>query len=215
MCYSQAWNIIGESPWSEEASFMTQATVPSAPEALSCTADGATTVLVAWQEPADGGAPINAYQLQMDDGEGGDFQLLYNGDICQHLAANLRSGLGYRFRVLAENEVGVVPKCKYRYSSHYKQQVTQCNSHDLRGSSLQSMHYTMLFRTKHTCFCDYLLLTHYTIVLCSYFVVVLIACQHDSGVRCDLASNRTHRPCLLDSCFIPILASAGGQGCLE
>ena len=107
MCYSQAWNIIGESPWSEEASFMTQATVPSAPEALSCTADGATTVLVAWQEPADGGAPINAYQLQMDDGEGGDFQLLYNGNVFQHLAANLRSGLGYRFRVLAENEVGL------------------------------------------------------------------------------------------------------------
>ena len=85
---------------------MTQATVPRAPGAVSCTADGPSTVLVTWQAPADGGAPINAYQLQKGDGEDGDFEPVYNGSDCQYQTTGLLSGLQYRFRVLAENEVG-------------------------------------------------------------------------------------------------------------
>lgn len=92
---------------------MTQATVPFPPEALSCTANGPDTVLVTWQAPADGGSSISAYQLHRGDGEGGDFQPVYNGGDCEYQSTGLRSGLQYRFRVLAENEVGVmhIPMC--------------------------------------------------------------------------------------------------------
>ena len=102
----QALNIIGESAWSQEASFMTQATVPSPPDSLTCTASGPDTVLVAWQAPADGGAPVHAYQVHRGDGVDGDFQPMYSGSECQYRASGLRSGVQYRFRVLAENEVG-------------------------------------------------------------------------------------------------------------
>ncbi|KAL0040936.1 hypothetical protein WJX79_010532 [Trebouxia sp. C0005] len=102
----KAVNIIGESPWSQEAAFMTEATVPSPPEFLTCTANGADTVLVSWQAPPDGGAPIHAYQVHRGDGMDGDFQPMYNGSDCQYQATGLLSGLQYRFRVRAENEEG-------------------------------------------------------------------------------------------------------------
>ncbi len=102
----QAVNIIGESPWSQQAAFMTDATVPSPPEFLTCTANGANTVLVSWQAPPDGGAPVHAYQVHRGDGMDGDFQPMYNGSDCQYQATGLLSGLQYRFRVRAENEVG-------------------------------------------------------------------------------------------------------------
>lgn len=104
--YHQAFNIIGESVWSEEASFTTQATVPEKPDRLGCTADG-PSVIVTWEPPPDGGAPINAYQLQRAEGDDGDFEPIYNGMNCRYQVSGLRSGFSYRFRVLAENEVGV------------------------------------------------------------------------------------------------------------
>ena len=87
---------------------MTDATVPSPPEFLTCTANGANTVLVSWQAPPDGGAAIHAYQVHRGDGMDGDFQPMYNGSDCQYQATGLLSGLQYRFRVRAENEVGLL-----------------------------------------------------------------------------------------------------------
>ena len=98
---------MGSSPWSPAASFATQATVPSKPDTVSCTAESSNAVLVQWEAPADGGAAITAYQLQRDDGQGGDFQPLYSGADCQYLSGNLQNGLQYRFKVQAENEVGL------------------------------------------------------------------------------------------------------------
>jgi len=112
----QAVNMIGESPWSLEAAFMTQATVPSPPKLLTCTANRADTVLVSWQAPLDGGAPICAYQVHRGDGMEGDFQPMYNGSDCQYQATGLLSGLEYRFRVRAENEVG--PPRTHPYSKN-------------------------------------------------------------------------------------------------
>lgn len=80
--------------------------MPEKPDALECTADSPSAVLVSWKAPLDGGAAINAYQLQRDDGDNGDFEPIYNGTDCQYTASGLRSGLAYRFRVAAENEVG-------------------------------------------------------------------------------------------------------------
>ena len=81
--------------------------MPEKPDPLECTADGPSAVLVTWGPPADGGAPINAYQLQRGEGGDGDFEPIYNGPDCQYRVLGLRSGFAYRFRVLAENMVGV------------------------------------------------------------------------------------------------------------
>lgn len=101
--------------WSEEACFNTQATVPEKPDPLECTPEGPSTVLVTWGVPADGGAPINTYQLQRSDEDNPDsFEPIYNGAECQCRVSGLRSGILYRFRVLAENEVGAILACCIR-----------------------------------------------------------------------------------------------------
>ena len=83
--------------------------MPEKPDPLECTPDGASDVLVTWGVPADGGAPINTYQLQRsDEADLDSFETIYNGAECQYRVSGLRSGVLYRFRVLAENEVPVV-----------------------------------------------------------------------------------------------------------
>ena len=101
----QAVNIIGDSPWSEEALFTTQAALPDCPEGLQCIPEGPNSALVTWQTPADGGAPIFAYQLQRSETESNDFQPVYKGELSHCTVTGLQSGQGYKFRVLAQNEV--------------------------------------------------------------------------------------------------------------
>lgn len=100
---------MGQSEWSEEVVFVTQAALPDSPEGLQCTADGPFSALVTWQTPADGGAPIFAYQLQRAEIESNDFQPVYNGEMPQCSVTNLCSGQGYKYRVRAQNEVGARP----------------------------------------------------------------------------------------------------------
>lgn len=102
----QAANIMGQSDWSDEALFTTQAALPGSPEGLECTTDGPTSALVTWQTPADGGAPIFAYQLQRAEIESSDFQPVYRGEMSQCIVTGLCSGQGYKYRVLAQNEAG-------------------------------------------------------------------------------------------------------------
>ncbi|GBF99904.1 hypothetical protein Rsub_12812 [Raphidocelis subcapitata] len=101
-----AFNALGPSPWSLCSAFSTQASVPAAPEPparVACTSDTAT---LAWAPPADNGAPISGYTLEVDDGRGGDFRIAHTGAECRATVAGLRSGLPYRFRLLAENMEG-------------------------------------------------------------------------------------------------------------
>jgi hypothetical protein len=65
---------------------------------------------LAWSQPAENGAVISCYQLEVDDGRQGEFRLAYTGLELQCVVTKLQSGLNYRFRLRAENSVS-------RYSS--------------------------------------------------------------------------------------------------
>lgn len=64
-----------------------------------------TSLTLSWTAPADNGSPISAYVLEADDGRGGDFHLAYAGINQTHTVTGLRSGLHYRFRLRADNDV--------------------------------------------------------------------------------------------------------------
>ena len=67
----RAHNSQGPGAWSDVASAITQANVPDKP-ALSATTNGDTRIDLSWTVPADGGAPITRYELQVsDDGASG------------------------------------------------------------------------------------------------------------------------------------------------
>lgn len=66
------------------------------------------SVMTAWVEsPEVDGIDIEGYSLYMDDGYNGDLSLVYDGSeepqVFQFLAANLTSGLPYRFALSAHN----------------------------------------------------------------------------------------------------------------
>jgi hypothetical protein len=58
-----------------------------------------------WRSPADNGAVVSCYQLEVDDGRQGEFRLAYTGTDTQCVVQKLQSGLNYRFRLRAENSV--------------------------------------------------------------------------------------------------------------
>lgn len=64
----QAFNEIGESEWSKEASFSTKATVPDQPQAPKLLSAGPTTVMLHWPVPASNGSEIDQYTLERDNG---------------------------------------------------------------------------------------------------------------------------------------------------
>jgi hypothetical protein len=68
----------------------------------SCLQDTAT---LQWRPPAENGAVISCYQLEVDDGRQGEFRLAYTGLEQQCVVQKLQSGLNYRFRLRAENSV--------------------------------------------------------------------------------------------------------------
>ena len=60
-----------------------------------------------WHAPADNGSPIVTYVLERDDGQGGEYHLVYAGPRLTATAQQLRNGLQYRFRLRADNDVGL------------------------------------------------------------------------------------------------------------
>lgn len=63
------------------------------------------SVTLQWATPWANGAAITRYVLQMDDGMGGEFHTKYAGADNEARVAGLKSGLAYRFRLMAENDV--------------------------------------------------------------------------------------------------------------
>lgn len=83
--------------------------MPAAPAYLAAAAAGDDSVTLQWEAPFDGGSEIFSYELEMDDGAGGDFALAHRalpGGPPRHTVVGLRSGATYRFRVRAESGVG-------------------------------------------------------------------------------------------------------------
>jgi hypothetical protein len=91
------------------------ADVPNKPTAAP-TSDPANTdstqIKVVYNEPADnGGSNIISYELQMDDGKGGDFISLFGADsdylrLWYIVTTNITKGTLYRFRYRAKNDIG-------------------------------------------------------------------------------------------------------------
>ena len=76
---TQAFNQLGPSPWSLCSAFSTQASVPAAPESPMQASATADAVTLQWAAPADNGASISSYSVEVDDGLGGEFRLAYSG----------------------------------------------------------------------------------------------------------------------------------------
>jgi hypothetical protein len=93
-------------------------TVPDAPVGLSG-AVGSREVTLTWTAPADGGAPIDEYEISWSDDDGGEgtltrtpaelggarATLVLGGEIGGGLT--VRNGVAYSFQVAARNEVGL------------------------------------------------------------------------------------------------------------
>lgn len=64
-------------------------------------------ITLTWDESADKDLPVIGYQLERDDGYGGDYITIYNGknfpNVRQYTASGLIRGLKYNFRVMAIN----------------------------------------------------------------------------------------------------------------
>ncbi|KAK9824568.1 hypothetical protein WJX72_011385 [[Myrmecia] bisecta] len=105
----KAVNEIGESGWSEEAAFATQASVPAAPDPPRLVAASPASITLRWSEPADNGCPISAYRLERSDSQRGDFVCIYNGPGLEFLTEGLQAGFTYRFRLAAINDEGSSP----------------------------------------------------------------------------------------------------------
>jgi hypothetical protein len=89
---TQAFNQLGPSPWSLLSAFSTQASVPTAPDPPVHVGSSADAVTLQWVPPAENGAPISGYTLEVDDGRGGDFRLAYTGGDTSTTVAGLQVG---------------------------------------------------------------------------------------------------------------------------
>lgn len=107
----QAVNEIGSSVMSERA-YLVCADLPGAPSAPILEGTTATSISVAWNEPAsDGGAPISGYKLYMNDILADDmFNMIYDGSnypsAISFTQTKLTPGKYYRFKVSAMNRNG-------------------------------------------------------------------------------------------------------------
>ena len=106
-------NSYGDSPMSEQlrVAFASLPSTPNAPQRVASLSTQ-TSIAVEWAAvPGTSGVPVSGYYLYMDDGLAGPLQLIYNGAnkpfTYTYTAYNLRTGLPYRFKVLAENINGL------------------------------------------------------------------------------------------------------------
>ena len=102
----KAINCIGESPFSAPASYTTQASVPCVPDEPALTSSGPDSVVLRWLPVGGNGAEVSGYQVEIDDGQGGEFSFVGHSHEPHFSVAGLRSGLAYKFRVRAENAEG-------------------------------------------------------------------------------------------------------------
>eukprot|EP00731_Ephydatia_muelleri_P029553 Em0021g76a len=66
-----------------------------------------TTLHIGWRPPPDdGGADIQSYTVQLDDGHQGSFTDVYTGPELEHIMEGLTPGLTYRCRVCATSRAG-------------------------------------------------------------------------------------------------------------
>jgi hypothetical protein len=110
----RAKNSVGYSEYSTIMTFplADKPAKPNAPTKDESQSDK-TTITMAWSVNADTqstAGDITGYKLYMDDGNNGDFELIFHGlnqpDVRSYQAQGLFTGKAYRYKVLAENAVG-------------------------------------------------------------------------------------------------------------
>ncbi len=92
LCWRQAENAIGESLWSDTASYATQASVPAVPDATAVTAAAVSSSSIAlqWTEPASNGSEIVSYQAStVLSGHGVDLHFGRKVRFCKHVEHRL------------------------------------------------------------------------------------------------------------------------------
>ena len=78
---------------------------PAAPEVAAAAGDGA--VVLSWTAGDDGGSPVTAWHLRIDDGEPMDLSEMVDGNNLHYTVDRLENGQSYVFDVAAANEFGV------------------------------------------------------------------------------------------------------------
>ncbi len=103
-----AYNIKGASDYSNEvvAAASPLPTAPAAPYKVNSKST-LTSIYVEWNYVIDPSAPIIGYKLFMDQGNNGDFQVIFDGTgkpgLVGFLKQNLTTGTAYRFKVRSVN----------------------------------------------------------------------------------------------------------------
>jgi len=103
-----AWNSKGESDFSDEI-VVAASPLPTAPGApyKVISKSSLTSIYVEWDYVLDNSSPIIGYKLYMDNGNDGNFELIFDGTgkpgLTGHLVTNLTTSKAYRFKVRSVN----------------------------------------------------------------------------------------------------------------
>lgn len=111
-------NLLGDSDWTNEYVHAITGIEPTRPGILTFTASTRTTLDFTWSplvgQDTGGTSPnpllITYYHLYMDDGFEGEFVLLASiagTEPTSYTVTYLKSGRTYRFRIKAQNEIGL------------------------------------------------------------------------------------------------------------
>jgi hypothetical protein len=110
-------NLVGESDWTDYVE-ATTGIEPTRPGIMTFDATTRTTIDLSWTllEGSDTGGSddmpleITYYHLYLDNGLNGTFKLHYSieGTLSSKLVEYLRPGLTYRFKIQAENSIGLL-----------------------------------------------------------------------------------------------------------
>jgi hypothetical protein len=105
-------NDVGESSLSDITSVVF-ANVPSSPQTLTMTTTSQPALTAAWTAPlSSNGDAVRGYTLYIDDGNGGDFTLVYNGSTYASVysytidSSTIECGLLYNLQITAINSAG-------------------------------------------------------------------------------------------------------------
>ena len=104
----RAVNSVGNGSWSRPANAVTPAALPD-PPTLRAEANGESGISLSWDPPAnDGGAAINAYELQVSTNDGATYSLvtITSGSARSYTQGGMQPGTTRHYQLRARNSAG-------------------------------------------------------------------------------------------------------------